>query len=61
MMFDFNQVFNPLLDSEQAAALVKVHRKALPQYARNGLVAGLRVVNLSRFWTSDLAIVRLTR
>lgn len=46
--------FEPLLDSEQAAALVRVHPKTLQRYARNGLVAGLRVGNLWRFRASDL-------
>jgi hypothetical protein len=41
-MFDSPYSFEPLLNSEQAAALVKVHPKTLQRYARNGLVAGLR-------------------
>ena len=53
-MFDSRQVLEPLLDSEHAAALVEVPRKAFPQYARNGFVAGLHTGNLWRFWTSDL-------
>lgn len=53
-MFDSRHVLEHLIDSEQAAALVQVHRKALPQYARNGLVAGLHVGKLRRFRTSDL-------
>jgi hypothetical protein len=53
-MFDSSQVFNPLRNSEQAAALVKVHPKALPRYARNGLVASLRVGKMWHFGASDL-------
>ena len=53
-MFDFPHVFEPLLNSEQAAALVKVHPKTLQRYARNGLVAGLRLGKLWRFRASDL-------
>jgi excisionase family DNA binding protein len=53
-MFDSPHILEPLLDSEQAAALVKVHPKKLQRYARNGLVAGLRVGNLWRFRASDL-------
>jgi excisionase family DNA binding protein len=53
-MFDSPHVFEPLLDSEQAAVLVKVHPKTLQRYARNGLVAGLRVGKLWRFRASDL-------
>jgi hypothetical protein len=53
-MFDSRQVLEPLLNSEQAATIVKVHRKALPQYARNGLVAGLHAGKQCRFRASDL-------
>ena len=53
-MSDFPHVLEPLLDSEQAAAHVKVHKKTLQRYARNGLVAGLRVGKLWRFRLSDL-------
>jgi hypothetical protein len=53
-MFDSRQVFNPLRNSEQAAALVKVHPKALPRHARTGLVASLRVGKMWRFRASDL-------
>ncbi len=48
-MFDFPHVIRTVLDSEQAAAHVKVHPKTLQRYARNGLVAGLRVGKLWRF------------
>ena len=53
-MFDSPYAFEPLLNSEQAAALVKVHPKTLQRYARNGLVAGLRLGKLWRFRASDL-------
>jgi excisionase family DNA binding protein len=53
-MFDSDHVFEPLLDSEQAAALIKVHPKTLQRYARAGLIAGLRVGKLWRFRASDL-------
>jgi hypothetical protein len=53
-MFDSVHVFEPLLDSVQAAALVKVHPKTLQRYACAGLVAGLRVGKLWRFRASDL-------
>lgn len=53
-MSDFPHVLEPLLDSEQAAAHVKVHKKTLQRYARNGLVVGLRVGKLWRFRLSDL-------
>ena len=53
-MFDSPYSFEPLLNSEQAAALLKVHPKTLQRYARNGLVAGLRLGKLWRFRASDL-------
>ena len=53
-MFDSSYSFEPLLNSEQAAALVKVHPKTVQRYARQGLVVGLRVGNLWRFRASDL-------
>ena len=54
MMFDSRHVLESLLDNEQAAALVKVHPKALPRYARIGLVASLRVGRQWHFRVSDL-------
>ena len=47
------RVFERLLDSEQAAALVKVHPKTLQRYARNGIVSGVRVGKLWRFRASE--------
>jgi len=47
-------IFEPLLNSEQAAAVVRVHPKTLQRYARNGIVAGLRVGKLWRFRASEL-------
>ena len=55
-MSDFSQNFEPLLDSEQAAAIVKIHPKTLQRYARNGLVVGMRVGKLWRFRASDLLL-----
>ena len=46
--------FERLLDSEQAAALIKVHPKTLQRYARNGIVTGVRVGKLWRFRASEL-------
>ena len=53
-MFDSRHVLEPLLDSEQAAAFVKVRPKALPRYACTGLVASLRVGKQWNFRVSDL-------
>lgn len=51
---DYHSSFEPLLDSEHAAALVKVHPKTLQRHARHGLVPGLHVGKLWRFRASDL-------
>lgn len=56
-MSEFPNVFDriePLLDSDQAAAIVNVNKKTLQRHARNGLVVGLRVGKLWRFRASDL-------
>jgi hypothetical protein len=53
-MFDSHHVLEPLLDTEQAAAFVKVRPKALPRYACTGLVASLRVGKQWNFRVSDL-------
>ena len=56
-MFDSTRSFadfEPFLNSEQAAALVKVHPKTLQRLARNGRVVGYRVGKLWRFHASDL-------
>ena len=47
-------MFEPLLDSEQAAAVIQVHPKTLQRYARKGIVAGVRIGKLWRFRASDL-------
>jgi hypothetical protein len=53
-MFDSRHILEPLLDTEQAAAFVKVRPKALPRYACTGLVASLRVGKQWNFRVSDL-------
>ena len=47
--------FEPFLDSEQAAALVKIHPKTLQRLARIGCVHGYRIGKLWRFRASDLS------
>ncbi len=49
------ETFEPFLDSEQAAALVKIHPKTLQRMARTGRVHGYRIGKLWRFRASDLA------
>ena len=46
--------FEPFIDSEQAASLVKVHPKTLQRYARTCRVVGYRLGKLWRFRASDL-------
>jgi len=46
--------FEPLLDSDRAATIIRVHPKTLQRYARTGIVHGVRVGKLWRFRASDL-------
>jgi excisionase family DNA binding protein len=46
--------FEPLLDSSQAAALLRIHPKTLQKMARRGEVHGTHVGKLWRFRASDL-------
>lgn len=46
--------FEPLLDSDQAAALLKIHPKTLQKMARQGEVAGIQIGRLWRFRASAL-------
>ncbi len=46
--------FEPLLDSDEAAALLKIHPKTLQRMARNGQIAGIQIGKLWRFRASQL-------
>jgi excisionase family DNA binding protein len=46
--------FEPLLDSDEAAALLKIHPKTLQRMARNGEICGVHVGKLWRFRVSAL-------
>ena len=46
--------FEPLLDSEEAAALLKIHPKTLQKLARRRVVEGVQVGKLWRFRVSAL-------
>ena len=46
--------FEQLLDSDGAAALLKIHPKTLQKMARNGEIAGVQVGRLWRFRASVL-------
>lgn len=51
---DINLFFEPLLDSDAAAALLRVHPKTLQRMARRGEIAGIHIGKLWRFRASDL-------
>ncbi len=55
MMFDSRHLLDSLLDSEQAAALVKVHPIPFQRNVRTGIVAGLRIGKMLRFQGSDFS------
>ena len=44
--------FEQLLDSDEAAALLKIHPKTLQKMARNGEITGVQVGKLWRFRAS---------
>jgi excisionase family DNA binding protein len=46
--------FEQLLDSDEAAALLKIHPKTLQKMARNGEIAGVQIGKLWRFRASVL-------
>jgi excisionase family DNA binding protein len=46
--------FEELLDSDEAAALLKIHPKTLQKMARNGEITGVQVGKLWRFRASVL-------
>lgn len=48
------QQFEPLLDSEEAAALLKIHPKTLQKLARRGEVVAIQIGKLWRFRASAL-------
>ena len=47
-------VFEPLLDSDEAAQLLRIHPKTLQRMARNRQIHGIQVGKLWRFRASDL-------
>lgn len=44
----------PLLDSDEAAAITRIHPKTLQRYARQGIVRGLQLGSMWRFRASDI-------
>lgn len=53
-MSDFKFSTEPFLDSDQAAAILRIHPKTLQRRARCGQVTGYRIGRLWRFHRSDL-------
>lgn len=51
---DISLPFEPLLDSIEAAALLKIHPKTLQRMARNGEITGIQIGKLWRFRASVL-------
>jgi len=49
-----NHDFEPLLDTVEAAALLKIHPKTLQKMARTGEITGIQVGRLWRFRASAL-------
>jgi excisionase family DNA binding protein len=44
----------PLLDTDEAAAIMRVHPKTLQRYARQGIVRGFQLGTMWRFRASDI-------
>jgi excisionase family DNA binding protein len=44
----------PLLDTDEAAAIMRVHPKTLQRYARQGIVRGLQLGSMWRFRASEI-------
>lgn len=51
---DVGEHFEQLLDTDEAAALLKIHPKTLQQMARGGQIVGVRIGKLWRFRASVL-------
>jgi excisionase family DNA binding protein len=50
----FERRFEQLLDTDEAAALLKIHPKTLQKMARNGEITGVQIGKLWRFRASVL-------
>jgi excisionase family DNA binding protein len=44
----------PLLDTDQAAAIMRIHPKTLQRYAREGVVRGFQLGTMWRFRASEI-------
>ncbi len=52
--FEPNTSFEPVLDTNEAAGLLKIHPKTLQRMARSGHVPAFRIGDLWRFRASEL-------
>lgn len=44
----------PLLDTDEAAAIMRIHPKTLQRYARQGMIRGFQIGTMWRFRASDI-------
>ena len=51
---EFESLFEPLLASDEAAQLLKIHPKTLQRMARRGEIPGVQIGRLWRFRRSEL-------
>ena len=51
---EFDALFEPLLDSDEAAQLLKIHPKTLQRMARQRQIPGIQIGKLWRFRSSEL-------
>lgn len=47
-------LLEPLLDSDEAASIMKIHPKTLQKLARKGIVRGVHIGKLWRFRASEI-------
>ena len=44
----------PLLDTDEAAAIMRIHPKTLQRYARQGIIRGFQIGTMWRFRATDI-------
>ena len=52
---DYGRILEPLLDSDEAAALLKIHPKTLQRMARHGEIPAIQIGKLWRSRASELS------
>ena len=53
---EFDSLFEPLLDSDEVAQLLKIHPKTLQRMARRRQIPGVQIGKLWRFRRSELNV-----